>query len=123
MTIIQPEHLPFFDHQLAPRPRNFIPIYQPSLGEREEALVLEAVRSGWISSQGKYIAQFEREFADFCGVREGIAVCNGTIALHLALHALGIQAGDEVIVPALTFVASANAVHYTGATPVFADVD
>ncbi|MFN8489184.1 MAG: DegT/DnrJ/EryC1/StrS family aminotransferase [Caldilineaceae bacterium] len=123
MSLLQPEKLPFFDHQLAPRPRNFIPIYQPSLGEREEALVLEAVRSGWISSQGKYIVQFEREFADFCGVREGIAVCNGTIALHLALHALGIKAGDEVIVPALTFVASANAVHYTGATPVFADVD
>jgi len=121
--MIQPEKLPFFDHQLAPRPQNFIPIYQPSLGEREEALVLEAMRSGWISSQGKYIAQFEHEFADFCGVREGIAVCNGTIALHLALHALGIKAGDEVIVPALTFVASANAVHYTGATPVFADVD
>jgi perosamine synthetase len=123
MSIIQLENLPFFDHQLALRPRNFIPIYQPSLGEREEELVLEAVRSGWISSQGKYIVQFEREFAAFCGVREGVAVCNGTIALHLALHALGIHAGDEVIVPALTFVASANAVHYTGATPVFADVD
>ncbi|CAN5703179.1 DegT/DnrJ/EryC1/StrS family aminotransferase [soil metagenome] len=123
MSLIQPEKLPFFDHQLAQRPRNFIPIYEPSLGEREEALVVEAVRSGWISSQGKYINQFEQEFADFCGVREGIAVCNGTIALHLALHALGIGAGDEVIVPTLTFIASANAVHYTGATPVFADVD
>ncbi|MCX6044945.1 MAG: DegT/DnrJ/EryC1/StrS family aminotransferase [Chloroflexi bacterium] len=123
MSLIQPEKLPFFDHQLAQRPRNFIPIYEPSLGEREEALVVEAVRSGWISSQGKYINQFEQEFAEFCGVREGVAVCNGTIALHLALHALGIGAGDEVIVPTLTFVASANAVHYTGATPVFADVD
>ncbi len=123
MSLIQPEKLPFFDHQLAQRPRNFIPIYEPSLGEREEALVVEAVRSGWISSQGKYINQFEQEFADFCGVREGIAVCNGTIALHLALHALGIGAGDEVIVPTLTFIASANAVHYTGATPIFADVD
>lgn len=114
---------PYFDQQLIPRPENFIPVYEPSLGELEESLVLEAMRSGWISSQGKYIAQFEHEFADFCGVKEGVAVCNGTIALHLALHALGIRAGDEVIVPALTFVASANAVHYTGATPIFADVD
>jgi perosamine synthetase len=114
---------PYYDHQLVPRPENFIPVYEPSLGDLEESLVVDAVRSGWISSQGKYITQFEREFADFCGVKEGVAVSNGTIALHLALHALGIRAGDEVIVPALTFVASANAVHYTGAAPVFADVD
>ena len=59
----------------------------------------------------------------FCGVKHGVSVSNGTVALHLALHALGIGPGDEVIVPSLTFVASANAVHYTGATPVFADVD
>ncbi len=122
-SLMDTNQLPYFDHQLAERPRDFIPIYQPALGEREESLVLEAVHSGWISSQGKYIGQFEREFARFCGVGEGIAVSNGTVALHLALHALGIGPGDEVIVPALTFVASANAVHYTGAKPVFVDVD
>lgn len=123
MTNPQPPNLPYFDHQLAQRPPDFIPIYQPTLGQREEELVLAAVRSGWISSQGSYINQFEQEFAAYCGVGEGIAVSNGTVALHLALHALGIGPGDEVLVPALTFVASANAVHYTGARPILVDVD
>ena len=102
-------------------PRRFIPISEPLLSGNEEAYVSECVRSGWVSSLGKYIAEFEQRFADFCGVRHGIAVSNGTTALHLALVALGIGAGDEVIVPTLTFIATANAVRYTGATPVFAD--
>jgi len=113
----------FLDLETSARPEKFIPIYEPTLGEREEAAVLDAVHSGWISSNGKYIREFEGAFAAFCGVAHGISVSNGTTALHLAIHALGIGPGDEVIVPALTFVASANAVHYTGATPVFADVD
>lgn len=115
--------LPYLEDQRAPRPENFIPIYEPWLGEREEAYVLDAVRSGWISSLGSYISRFEKRFADFCGAAHAVSVSNGTTALHLALHALGVGPGDEVIVPALTFVASANAVTYTGATPVFADVD
>ena len=114
---------PYLEHQAAQRPQGFIPIYQPSLGADEERHVLEALRSGWISSLGQYITRFEQAFAEFCGVAHGVSVCNGTVALHLAMHALGIGPGDEVIVPALTFVASANTVHYTGATPVFADVD
>jgi perosamine synthetase len=81
------------------------------------------VRSTWISSLGKYIRQFEEEFSAYCGSKFGITTSNGTTALHLAVHALGIGPGDEVIVPALTFVASANSVQYTGARPVFADVD
>jgi perosamine synthetase len=113
----------YLEHQDAPRPQIFIPVYQPTLGAFEEELVLDALRSGWISSLGKYVGRFEQAFAAFCGVAEGISVANGTVALHLALHALGIGPGDEVIVPALTFVASANAVRYTGATPIFADVD
>lgn len=113
----------FLDLQTSARPEKFIPIYEPALGEAEEAAVMDAVRSGWISSNGKYIREFEERFAAFCGVQHGISTSNGTTALHLAIHALGIGPGDEVIVPALTFVASANAVHYTGATPVFADVD
>ncbi len=113
----------FLDLETSARPEKFIPIYEPTLGDLEEATVLDAVRSGWISSNGKYIREFEQAFAAFCGVEHGISVSNGTTALHLAIHALGIGPGDEVIVPALTFVASANAVHYTGATPVFADVD
>lgn len=119
----QPVVADFLDLQTSARPEKFIPIYEPALGDAEEAAVMDAVRSGWISSNGKYIREFEERFAAFCGVQHGISTSNGTTALHLAIHALGIGPGDEVIVPALTFVASANAVHYTGATPVFADVD
>lgn len=115
--------LPYLEDQQAPRPANFIPIYEAWLGEREEANVLDAVRSGWISSLGSYVSRFEQRFAEFCGVAHAVSTSNGTVALHLAAHALGIGPGDEVIVPALTFVASANAVTYTGARPVFADVD
>lgn len=114
---------PFLETQESVRPPDFIPVYAPSLDGREEKYVLDAVRSGWISSLGKYVTHFEAQFAAFCGVRHGISVASGTVALHLALHSLGIGPGDEVIVPSLTFVASANAVRYTGATPVFADVD
>lgn len=114
---------PYLEPEHAPRPHDFIPVYEPWLGEQEEVYVVDAVRSGWISSLGMYVTRFEQEFADFCGVAHGVSVCNGTAALHLALHALGIGPGDQVIVPALTFVASANAVAYTGAEPVFADVD
>ncbi len=113
----------FLEHETSPRPASFIPIYEPILGSTEEQYVCQAVQSGWISSNGKYIKEFETLFAAFCGTAHGISVSNGTTALHLILHALGIGPGDEVIVPALSFVASANAVHYTGAKPVFADVD
>jgi perosamine synthetase len=123
MLIEQLSLFPYLEPETAPRPPDFIPIYEPWLGAREEKYVLDAVRSGWISSLGKYVTRFEAMFADFCGVDHAVSVSNGTTALHLALHALGIGPGDEVIVPALTFVASANAVQYTGATPVFADVD
>jgi perosamine synthetase len=115
--------LPYLEHEESARPSGFIPVYEPWLGAREEALVLEAVQSGWISSLGKFIGQFEEEFAAYCGCKYGISTSNGTTALHLALHALGVGAGDEVIVPTLTFIASANSVAYTGARPVFVDVD
>jgi perosamine synthetase len=125
-NVIDLEQLPLFPYleaQESPRPQDFIPVYTPSLGAREEEYVLDAVRSGWISSLGQYVTRFEEQFAYFCGTAQAVSVSNGTVALHLALHALGIGPGDEVIVPSLTFVASANAVRYTGATPVFADVD
>jgi perosamine synthetase len=114
---------PYLETQESARPPDFIPVYMPMLNGSEEKYVLDAVRSGWISSLGSYVTRFEEAFARFCGVRHAVSVSNGTVALHLALHALGIGPGDEVIVPSLTFVATANAVHYTGATPVFADVD
>ena len=102
---------------------SFIPISQPSIGARERELVLDAVDSGWVSSIGKYIDEFETSFARYCGTEFALTVSNGTTGLHLALATLGLGPGDEVIIPDLTFVATANAVAYTGATPVLADVD
>ena len=87
------------------------------------APLLDAFISGWISSKGPYVKKFEEDFSRFVGVRHGVAVSNGTVALHLALVALGIGPGDEVIVPDLTFAATINAVLYCGATPVIVDVD
>jgi len=98
-----------------------IPIAEPLLGKAELDNVMEAMKSGWISSKGKFILEFEEAFANYCGVRYGIATSNGTTALHLAMVALGIGEGDEVIVPTMTFIATANAVTYTGAKPVFVD--
>jgi perosamine synthetase len=101
----------------------FLPVAVPLLDGNEAKYVLDCIESGWVSSLGKYIPSFEQRFAEFCEARYGIAVSNGTVALHLALATLGIGPGDEVIVPTLTFVATANAVRYVGATPVFADSD
>ncbi|HXF63227.1 MAG TPA: DegT/DnrJ/EryC1/StrS aminotransferase family protein [Caldilineaceae bacterium] len=100
-----------------------IPVYQPSLAGNEKVYVNECLDSTWISSKGKYLPLFENAFAAYVGARYATAVCNGTVALHLALLALGLGPGDEVIVPTLTYVASANAVTYVGATPVFVDVE
>jgi perosamine synthetase len=102
---------------------SFIPISKPFIGAREKELVLDALNSGWVSSIGKYIDEFEAGFARYCGTEYALAVSNGTTGLHLALATLGLQPGDEVIIPDLTFVATANAVAYTGATPVLADID
>src|SRR6267154_2100652 len=102
---------------------SFIPISQPSIGSRERELVLDAVDSGWVSSIGKYIDEFEAAFARYCGTDYALTVSNGTTGLHLALATLGIGPGDEVIIPDLTFVATANAVAYAGATPILVDVD
>ena len=101
----------------------FIPVSAPVLGARELEYVTDAVRSGWVSSIGPYVDRFEESFAAYVGVRHAIAVANGTVALHLLLHAIGIGPGDEVIVPDLTFAATAHAVLQTGAAPVLADVE
>ena len=98
-----------------------ISVYQPDLSGKEREYVLECMESTWISSKGKFIGRFESGFADFVGATYAASVCNGTVALHLALLVLGIGAGDEVIVPSLTYIASVNAIRYVGATPVFAD--
>ncbi len=99
------------------------PVYQPSLGKKEKENVLECLDSTWISSKGKFITQFENSFSEFIGVKHSAAVCNGTVAIHVALLALGIGEGDEVIVPSFTYIASVNAIKYTGAKPVFVDSD
>ena len=98
-----------------------IPVYQPSLVGNEKKYVNECLDSTWISSKGKFVNEFEKSFADYCGIKHATAVSNGTVALHLALIALGIGEGDEVIVPTLTYIASVNAIVYTGAKPVFVD--
>lgn len=100
-----------------------IPVAAPVLDGNEKAYVLDCLESTWISSSGKYLDRFEAAFAEFCGVRHAVACSNGTTALHLALAALGVGPGDEVIVPTLTFVATANTVTYCGARPVFVDAE
>jgi len=100
-----------------------IPVYMPDVSGNELEYVTDCIQSGWISSLGKYVSRFEGEFASICGVKHAIALANGTVALHLALLSLDIGPGDEVIMPPLTFVATANAVKYVGANPVFVDVD
>lgn len=103
------------------KPKKNIPVAAPDLTGNELKYLTECVKTGWISSNGKFVPLFEKEFAKFSGKKFGISTSNGTTALHLALLSTGIGKGDEVIVPALTFVATANAVLYTGAKPIFAD--
>ncbi|MCG3144865.1 MAG: GDP-perosamine synthase [Gammaproteobacteria bacterium] len=99
----------------------FIPVCAPMLIGNEKEYVMDCLETTWISSSGKYIERFEAAFAEFCGVKHALTCCNGTVALHLALMALGVGPGDEVIVPTLTYVATANAVTYCGARPVLVD--
>jgi perosamine synthetase len=98
-----------------------IPVNEPSLGERELEFVTECVRTGWVSSSGKFITDFEQRWAEYCGRRFGIALSNGTVALQLAIQALDLKPGDEVILPTFTIVSCAQAVTYAGATPVLID--
>lgn len=121
-------HIPLVDENFHPvdyasRSRlHRIPIMEPLLTGNELAYLTDCIKTGWISSQGSYVKQFEKMFAEFCNMPYSLAVSNGTVALHLALKTLGIGQGDEVIVPDITFAASINAVIYTGATPVLADI-
>lgn len=101
----------------------WIPIMEPSLDGNELKYISNAVKTGWISSQGKYVDEFEAALKEFNNALYALAVSNGTVALHLALVSLGIRKGDEVILPDLTFAASINAILYSGATPVIVDVD
>ena len=98
-----------------------VALHEPRIAGNEWRYVKECLDTGWVSSAGTFVDRFEKELAEFTGARRAVAVINGTAALHICLRAVGVEAGDEVIVPALTFIATANAVAYCGATPHFAD--
>lgn len=100
-----------------------IPVCEPKIGKKELEYVTDCIKSGWISSKGGYIKQFEEEFSKYCEARFGVATTSGTTALHLALTALGTRKGDEVIAPTFTMIAPINAIVYTGAKPVLVDAE
>lgn len=114
------------EHSASPNERpprtTMLPYGRQQIDDEDIAAVVEALRSGWITT-GPQVAAFERDFAAAVGTREAVSVSNGTAALHAAVYALDIGPGDEVIVPAITFAASANCVAFQGGTPIFADVD
>jgi len=99
------------------------PVYKPLLNGNEKKYVNECLDSTWISSKGQFVDKFESEFAHYIGAKHAISVSNGTVALHVALLALGIGEGDEVLVPSFTYIASVNAIKYTNAKPVFVECD
>lgn len=100
-----------------------IPVNEPIISDLAREYAIDAIDSGWISSAGSYVDRFEKAFAEFLGVKHAITVTNGTAALHLALASIDIGPGDEVILPSFTMVSCLNSILYTGATPVFVDVD
>jgi len=102
--------------------RPAIPVARPFVGTEEETAVLQVLRSGWLS-QGQHVAEFEGRFAEYVGAKHAIALSSCTAALHLALLAAGISKGDEVLCPSLSFIATANAIRYVGAKPIFVDID
>lgn len=102
--------------------KDFVPLHEPTFDDLEIDYVTDCVKSGWVSSVGKYVDRFEKELAEFTGVKRAIAVVNGTAALHIALKVAGVQPNDEVFMPSLTFVATANAASYLQAIPHFVDV-
>lgn len=101
----------------------FIPLHPPCFDNREKELLCECIESTFVSSVGKFVVEFEEKIAEFCGVKRAVACVNGTNALHLALKINGVKEGDKVITQPLTFIATANAIKYCNAMPVFVDVD
>ena len=100
-----------------------IPVSEPFLNQRALDYVHDAVRSGWISSEGRFIPEFERRWADYCGVAHGVAVCNGSVALELAMAALALPSGSEVILPSFTIISCVTAVLRSGCRPVLVDCE
>ena len=103
--------------------KEFVPLHEPCFGGQEWEYVKECLDTGWVSSVGKYVDLFEEKLAEYTGVKRAVAVVNGTAALHISLLAAGVTQNDEVLMPALTFIATANAISYCGAVPHFVDSD
>lgn len=99
----------------------FVPLHEPEFAGNEAAYVADCIETGWVSSVGAYVDRIERDLAEFCGTRHAVAVVNGTAALHVSLLLAGVERGDEVLMPALTFIATANAASYAGGVPHFID--
>ncbi|MCZ8531825.1 LegC family aminotransferase [Psychrobacillus psychrodurans] len=102
--------------------KDFVPLHEPTFNSKELEYVTECIETGWISSVGAYVTRFEEDLARFTGVKRAVAVMNGTAALHIALKVAGVQENEEVFMPSLTFIATANAASYLGAVPHFLDV-
>lgn len=103
--------------------KDFVALHEPTFNEKEVDYVTDCVKTGWVSSVGSYVTRFEEDLSKFVGVKRAVAVVNGTAALHIALKIVGVEANDEVLMPSLTFIATANAVSYLQAVPHFVDVD
>lgn len=103
--------------------KEFVPLHEPTFNEQEVEYVTDCIETGWVSSVGAYVTRFEEDLAKFVGVKRAVAVVNGTASLHIALKAVGVEAQDEVLMPSLTFIATANAVSYLQAVPHFVDVN
>lgn len=102
--------------------KDYIPLHEPTFNEKELEYVTDCIQTGWVSSVGAYVTRFEEDLAHFTGVKRAVAVMNGTAALHIALKVAGVHANEEVFMPTLTFIATANATSYLGAVPHFVDV-
>ena len=112
-----------FIRQTYNKPKGFIPLHEPTFGGNEKKYLMDCIDSTFVSSVGKYVDLFEQMIAEYTGAKYAIAAVNGTAALHIALILSGVGQDDEVITQPLTFIATANAISYTGAKPVFIDVD
>ncbi|WP_324729973.1 LegC family aminotransferase [Lysinibacillus fusiformis] len=103
--------------------KNFVPLHEPTFNDKEVEYVTDCIKTGWVSSVGAFVTRFEEDLAKFVGVKRAVAVVNGTAALHIALKVAGVKVNDEVLMPSLTFIATANAVSYLQAIPHFVDVE
>lgn len=112
-----------FIRELYNIPRGMIPLHEPRFNGNEKKYLSECIDSGFVSSVGEFVNKFEQEIAKFCGSKYAVATSNGTSALHAILHTIGVNQECEVITQALSFIATSNAIAYTGATPVYVDVD